>query len=253
SKPHSHRAKLEEDQEHLKNSYNNLLKQHTDVEALLQDLRLDITKRGSIPSETKMAQTNKDLDSIEHTCQALLAFYNDNCPKWKRTWESELHGIVQEKQFSDDVHQLLRELLEDTAPLRDLFTKLEKIAELKAKERLMKSGSSQPKFLSIVPHEDDDLARQIMLSEIQGIEIDHERRLEALERATKSREKELTNRVDEFEKELGDYVTNQKLRKTGGTEELERRRKKKDEEVLKAMLSSMAEVRLAADIGANPG
>ncbi|KAJ1918442.1 Bud site selection protein 6 [Mycoemilia scoparia] len=244
SNPNARRSKLEEDLEHLKNTYNELGNQHADIESSMQLMRKDTTDRGVIPSQARMDLTRKELEYIENTSKELLKFIDDNGSIWKRTWESELHGIVQEQQFSKDAGKLIKELREDTKPLRELFNMLEKIVDLKTKQReAQRNGGepSTPKFFDVVPAEEVGEVRNEMMSEIQCIEVNHERRLKALDMAIKSREKELANKVDEFEKELGDYVANQKLRKTGGTEELEKRLRKKEEEVLKAMLTSMAE------------
>ncbi|KAJ1910746.1 hypothetical protein LPJ71_003105, partial [Coemansia sp. S17] len=59
--------------------------------------------------------------------------------------------------------------------------------------------------------------------------------------AERIRQTELATKVNEFDEELSDFVTQRKLRKTGGTEELERRRAEKEIEVMKDMLKSVEE------------
>jgi AAA ATPase containing von Willebrand factor type A (vWA) domain len=62
----------------------------------------------------------------------------------------------------------------------------------------------------------------------------HESRLEAIERAEKARQKELeSRRIGLFQKELGKFVAEGKLKKSGGVEEAERLRKAKDERIRK--------------------
>jgi hypothetical protein len=62
-----------------------------------------------------------------------------------------------------------------------------------------------------------------------------------LEKAEKRREKDLANRIDEFEAELTSFVSESKLKKTGGAQEIERLRQKKNDENLKALFSSNKE------------
>ena len=60
----------------------------------------------------------------------------------------------------------------------------------------------------------------------------HESRLEAIERAEKARQKDLESRKGgEFQKELGNFVEEGRLKKSGGFEEVERVRKQRDEKV----------------------
>ncbi|KAJ1802278.1 Bud site selection protein 6 [Coemansia sp. RSA 2599] len=88
-------------------------------------------------------------------------------------------------------------------------------------------------------------AKKNFLLQISCVDIDHNRRLEALKTAEKLRRQELATKVNEFDEELSDFVGQRKLRKTGGTEELERRRAEKNIEVMKEMLKSVEEAEQA--------
>lgn len=69
-----------------------------------------------------------------------------------------------------------------------------------------------------------------MLGEVRALRPNHETRLEAIERAEKARQKELESRREgEFTKELGSFVEEGRLKKSGGIEEAERLRKAKDD------------------------
>jgi len=77
-------------------------------------------------------------------------------------------------------------------------------------------------------------AKDNVLGAVKGLKIDHEDRMEAIERAEKARQKELESRKEgAFKKELGNFVEEGKLKKTGGVEEAERLRKSKDERARK--------------------
>ncbi|GMF27846.1 unnamed protein product [[Candida] boidinii] len=72
------------------------------------------------------------------------------------------------------------------------------------------------------------------MSEVAALNPDHESRVEAIAKAERVREKEkLVNNINQFEAELGDFVDGERLKKSGGIEEIERIRKQKDEQNLK--------------------
>lgn len=79
---------------------------------------------------------------------------------------------------------------------------------------------------------DPTTAKEGVLGEVRALQPNHESRLEAIERAEKLRQKELEGRKGgEFQKELGNFVEEGKLKKAGGFEEVERARKAKDEKI----------------------
>jgi hypothetical protein len=73
--------------------------------------------------------------------------------------------------------------------------------------------------------------------EIRGAVVDPERRLEAIERNQKIRQQELANRTDELHSELTNFVGGKKLKMTGGAEEAERVRQRRNEMTMKAMFN----------------
>ena len=81
---------------------------------------------------------------------------------------------------------------------------------------------------------DPSTAKEGVLGEVRALQPNHENRLEAIERAEKARQKELeSRRGGEFQKELGSFVEEGRLKKSGGVEEAERLRKAKDERIRK--------------------
>jgi hypothetical protein len=77
-------------------------------------------------------------------------------------------------------------------------------------------------------------AKGSVLGEVRALQPNHESRLEAIERAEKNRKKELeTRRIGLFQKELGSFVQDGKLKKSGGVEEAERLRNAKDDRIRK--------------------
>ena len=76
-----------------------------------------------------------------------------------------------------------------------------------------------------------------LLMEIRTKDSDPNQRLKAIEAQQKAREREKANQTDEFEQELSGFVTGRKLRKTGGTEETERKTQRRQDQVLKRMMT----------------
>jgi hypothetical protein len=76
------------------------------------------------------------------------------------------------------------------------------------------------------------------LLEIRTRDADPNRRLRAIEEQQRARERERAAKGDdEFAAELGGFVAGRKLKKTGGTEEAERVRLRKQEVSLKKMFA----------------
>jgi hypothetical protein len=77
-----------------------------------------------------------------------------------------------------------------------------------------------------------------LLMEIRTRETDPNQRLKAIEAQQKARERErATNKTDEFGDELAGFVQGRKLKKTGGTDAVERSRQRKQEMTIKRMLT----------------
>ncbi|KAJ1734254.1 Bud site selection protein 6 [Coemansia sp. Benny D160-2] len=245
--PNVLRVRIEEGKEMLKADYRALNARFEDAHTLVQEMRKDVTQRGAIPSPQLIKNVGGELEAIRNGTKRLLAFINDTRSDWKRTWEEELQNILKEQSFVKDVEQMLGELDDDTSHLDGVLDKLDKVIDLKLHER-SKEGYVPPaatRFLDVVSADDAPEARKDFLMQIACVDIDHSRRLDALEAAEKLRLKELASKVNEFDEELSDFVSQRKLRKTGGTQELERRRAEKDIEVMKDMLKSVEDAELA--------
>ncbi|KAJ2384280.1 Bud site selection protein 6, partial [Coemansia sp. RSA 2559] len=247
SHPNVLRVRIEEGKTMLKADYRALNTRFEDVDAMVQEMRKDVTQRGAIPTQQMVRTVEGEIAAIDGGTKRLLAFINDTRADWKRTWEEELQNILKEQGFVKDVEQLLGELKDDNSDLADVVDKLDKVIDFKQRERA-KEGYVPPaatRFLDVVSADDAPDAKKSFLMQISCVDIDHKRRLDALAAAEKLRKKELASKVNEFDEELSDFVGQQKLRKTGGTEELERRRAEKEIEIMKDMLKSVEEVELA--------
>ncbi|KAJ2675916.1 Bud site selection protein 6 [Coemansia sp. RSA 1085] len=247
SHPNVLRVRIEEGKLMLKNEYRMHNSAFEDVHGMVQEMRKDVAQRGSIPSTQMMKKANSELRDIEQGAEKLIKFINETRSDWKHTWEEELQNILKEQGFVKDVEQMLKELLDDTKHLDDVLGKLEKIIEIKLKERSKEDyvPAAATKFIDVVPADDAHDAKKDFLKQISCVDVDHERRVDALKAAERLRQQELAAKVNEFDEELSDFVGQRRLRKTGGTEELERRRAEKEIEVMKNMLKSVEEAEQA--------
>ncbi|KAJ2617378.1 Bud site selection protein 6 [Coemansia sp. RSA 1365] len=247
SHPNVLRVRIEEGKQKLKSSYREHNSSFEDVHSMVQEMRKDVAQRGSIPSPHMMKKAGSQLKHIVSGANDLVTFINDTRSDWKRTWEEELQNILKEQSFVKDVEQLLSELLDDTRHLDDVLDKLDKIIELKLAERAKEDyvPPAATKYIDVVAADDVRDAKKDFLKQITCVDVDHQRRLDALSAAERLRIQELAAKVNEFDEELSDFVGQRKLRKTGGTEELERRRAEKDVEVMKDMLKSVEEAEQA--------
>ncbi|KAJ9065079.1 Bud site selection protein 6 [Entomophthora muscae] len=201
-----------------------------DVQKNIEEFRQDLVQRRCQPSELKMKHTSKALEKINQLLLTESEFLSEVKPSWKKTWEIMLQDIVKEQQTLKEHEAIVEDMRADHEHLNETFMQLKKFTELKRKSQV------QQRSFEVEPV-DEEFARQALLQEISCVETNSERRLRAFEEARQSREWELRNQVNPFEEELSDFVGSAKLRKTGGTEELERKRRQQDEENLKAMLA----------------
>lgn len=218
---------LEESRTLLEDKSDTIITRLEDLQDTIDQLKLDVTQRHCRPSEVQMAHCAKERQGLAEDIEAFGNAVAQVKPRWKKTWERELQTIVKEQQLLKDQEQLSKDMKEDLKALVEVYEQLEKVCEY---QQVLKSNK---KTFKVVPQEEG--VRDVVLKQVNAIDVDHERRMRALEQADKMRQRELANRMDDFEKELSRFVEMEKLKKTGGTAEMDRVRKQKDEEMLKAL------------------
>lgn len=175
-----------------------------------------------------------DCDAVAAELESLKDHMQTIKPMWKKTWEEELQNIVEEQQFLSHQEELLGDLLEDHKAVLEVYSHIEKVISLRG------SGSGKVKgrgFRPPPPPEEGHTGLTTVMMEIRGSAVDAERRLKAIAANERIREKELKNREDKFQSELTGFVAGKKLKMTGGAEEVERVRQKRNELALKAMFT----------------
>jgi hypothetical protein len=225
------RATLEEGKTALLEKSDKVTSRLEDLQDTIDQLKLDVTQRKCRPSETIMTHCANERKALAEEIEAFGQFITQVKPRWKKTWEQELQTIVKEQQTLKDQEYLLSDMKDDLDALLEVFEQLQKIYAYQANAR------PQLREFRVVPAEEGFEGMNSVLKQVSTIDVDHSRRLKALEQADKMRQRELANRIDDFEKELVGFVETKKLKKTGGALEIDRLRKQKDEEMMKAMFA----------------
>lgn len=236
------RSQLEEGKKSLLEKSDKVTSRLEDLQDTIDQLKLDVTQRKCRPSEAQMTHCANERKALAEEIEEFGKYIAQVKPRWKKTWELELQTIVKEQQTLKDQEYLLSDMKDDLDALLEVFEQLEKIYAYQANTR------PQPREFRVAPAEEGFEGMSSVFKQVSTIDVDHTRRLRALEQAEKMRQRELANRIDDFEKELVGFVDSKKLKKTGGAMEIDRLRKQKDEEMMKAMF---AEKRAAAGSGAS--
>ncbi|CAG8466976.1 710_t:CDS:2 [Rhizophagus irregularis] len=209
---------------------NNLVNKVDELQDIIDELKADVTARRSKPRETTVQYVKKESAAVAEELASLHEYVKTAKPMWKKRWEEELQMIVDEQKFLNHQEELIEDLDDDNKKLTEVFEHITKVVQLQS--------NSRPKEFIIKQKEEGFEGLKTVLEEVRGISPDHERRIKALEMAEKQRERDLASRIDEFELELTNFVAQNKLKKTGGAEEAERLRQKKNEETLKQLFKA---------------
>ena len=210
----------------------NALTRVEELQDTVENLKDDVLKRFVSPRSFVVKNVSKDISEVTAELESLKEYISTVKPMWKKTWEEELQNIVEEQQFLTHQEEFLQDLIDDQKALREVFGHVEKVITLRG------SGAGRSRgFKPPVPDEGHNGLSTVMM-EIRGAAVDPERRMKAIMASQKNREREKLQRGDEFEAELSSFVAGKKLKMTGGAEEVERVRQKRNELALKAMFNS---------------
>lgn len=230
------RAYIDTGKTKLDTRSSNVLTRMEELQDMVEGIKDDVLKRNVSPKAFLLKQVRGDIDAVATELQTLRDHIQTVKPMWKKTWEEELQNIVEEQQFLQHQEEFLEDLFEDHKAVIEVFGHVEKVISLRGSA----SGKKRaPAFKPPLPEESHGGLTSVML-EIRSAAVDPEKRLKAIAANEKNREKELASRQDEFQNELSGFVVGKKLRMTGGAEEIERVRQKKNELTLKAMFTGGA-------------
>ncbi|KAG0652543.1 Actin-interacting 3 [Hyphodiscus hymeniophilus] len=209
-----------------------LVGQVDDLQDIVEDLRKDVVMRGVRPLPRQLETVAKDISQATMELKKMQDFLKRERPLWTKIWEKELETVCTDREEMTLQEDLAADLEDDLEKATQTFA----LVEQATKEQLKDASGTRvlSRGLNHVPAADPSVAKEGVLGEVRALQPNHENRLEAIERAEKLRQKELeSRRGGEFQKELGTFVEEGKLKKAGGFEEVERARKAKDDRIRK--------------------
>lgn len=238
----SGRAYINDGKKTLQEDSEKMVTRVDDIQDLIEDLRKDVVTRGVRPLPRQLEIAAKDLSKATAELKKLQDLLAKEKPLWTKIWEQELQTVCEERDLLSMQEDLAADLQDDlekateTLELVEQATKQQNLQAEDGKGQGTRSASGRNLLHAAAFDKavDPRQARDGVLGEVKALQPNHESRLEAIERAEKARQRELANRDGgEFKKELGEFVGEGKLKKSGGVEEVERLRKAKDERARK--------------------
>ena len=239
------RAYVEKGRAELGADADRLVTKVDDLQDTVEDLRKDVVMRGVRPLPRQLEQVSKDIAKAKTELKKMTEYIKREKPLFRRVWERELLLVCEEQEFFTMQESLINDLEDDLDKASQTFVLVEQCSEQQSKTKAsggvggaggggpIRNASRGFPAIGLLAA-DDGLnpsdAKDNVLSEVRALQPNHEGRLEAIERAERARQKELEGRIPEFQKELGQFVEENKLKKAGGVEEAERVRMLRDEQ-----------------------
>nr|POF16493.1 bud site selection protein 6 [Quercus suber] len=209
-----------------------------DLQDLVEDLRKDVVTRGVRPLPRQLEAVSRDISLATSDLKKMQEYLRKEKPIWTKIWEKELQVVCDDRDLLTMQEELATDLEDDLEKAAATFALVEqatKAQNLQNPDKAVGTGSRSTSRTLIIDGAADPIkAKDGVLGEVRALQPNHEGRLEAIERAERSRQRELENRKGgEFQRELGNFVEEGKLKKSGGVEEVERIRKQRDEQTRK--------------------
>ncbi|PVH89264.1 AIP3-domain-containing protein [Cadophora sp. DSE1049] len=251
----SGRAYVNSGKKNLNEDSDKLVGQVDDLQDIVEDLRKDVVLRGVRPLPRQLETVAKDISQATMELKKMQDFLKRERPVWTKIWEKELETVCNDREELTMQEDLAADLQDDLEKAAQTFALVEQATKEQMKDVPGSSNAARvlSRGLNHVIAADPSVAKEGVLGEVRALQPNHENRLEAIERAEKLRQKELeSRRGGEFQKELGSFVEEGKLKKAGGFEEVERARKLKDERIRKEVWERQNGMTQADAIAAEP-
>jgi hypothetical protein len=249
------RAMVEKGKKTLSDDSEKIVNRVDDLQDLVEDLRKDVVSRGVRPVPRQLESVSKDISTATADLKKLKEFLKREKPIWTKIWENELQVVCEERDLLTLQEELAVDLEDDLEKAAETFALVEQATKqqhLQAQKPgvdgavpgpgQLRSSSRGLNPLAIDQGADPQKAKDSVLGEVRALQPNHEGRLEAIERAERARQRELESRAGgEFQRELGKFVEDGKLKKTGGVEEVERIRLVREEKARKEIQERQAQ------------
>ncbi|EIN09398.1 AIP3-domain-containing protein [Punctularia strigosozonata HHB-11173 SS5] len=230
------RAYIDSGKANLDQRSQTVLTKMEELQDLVESVKDDVLKKNVRPKPGLLKNIKEDMEAVATELSSLEEHIKTVKPMWKKTWEEELQNIVEEQQFLHHQEEFMGDLLEDHKAVTEVWGHVEKVLSVRGNSTSGRGGKARGYRPPPPPEEGGGGLTSVMM-EIRSAAVDPERRMKAIAANQKNREKELSSRSDEFQEELTGFVQGKKLKMTGGAEETERLRQKRNDMALKAMFT----------------
>ena len=204
-----------------------------EVSDVIDAAREDAFKRFVHPSRSQMKKIEADLKKAHDMVASFANEVTAIDPTWRATWHFELSRVMEEQKLLPHQLKLTVDLKNDIKDAEEIFKNVSDFVDQRTTNAAKGLRSAfRP------PTPDETSGVQNLLMEIRTKESDPNQRLRAIEAQQRAREKEKANKTDEFQDELAGFVQGKRLKKTGGTDEVDRQRQRKQEQTIRRMLTS---------------
>jgi len=207
-----------------------------DLSDLVDDLRIDITQKRIRPHPKAIAAVRKSEENVQKELQSVEALLKTVKPVWKRKWEDELQQDIDGQEFLRHQETLITDLRKDLQDTEQVITHVVQAAELFESKTL----PSREWLSGGLGSGGREVSREAVLGEVKTLQPNSQERLEAIKRAERNRLRDLEmRRENEFQEELGQVVTEDKLKGQGEmAERLEREREEKERKIRQELWGS---------------
>lgn len=219
-----------------------------DLQDLVEDLRKDVVQRGVRPLPRQLETVAKDMQNALKELKKMEEYMKREKPVWTKIWEKELEDVCNGRDEVKLMEDLVADLQDDLEKASETFALVEQATKEQMKDvnagqtnaTVSRQFSRGLKHIEENTLVDPSEAKEGVLGEVRALQPNHENRMEAIERAEKLRQKELATRnQNPIKKELVEFVSEGKLKKSGGVEELERQRVAREERIRKEVWERM--------------
>ncbi|KAG8744186.1 Bud site selection protein 6 [Ceratobasidium sp. 414] len=227
------RAYVVAGREKLDSRTTTLLTKLEELQDSVENLRHDVVKRHVTPRPAAMKLLKETIDSTAAELQSIEGYISTVQPMWKQTWARELAEIVEEQEFLRHISEFVEDLAADHAEAVKIFEDINGVVSMRPSAPTARSVGRS--FRPPPPPEEGHQGLSGVFSQIRDSNVDPDQRMRAIEASQRQRKLDLAGRSNAFTAELSGYVQGKKLKMTGGAEEAERVRQKRNEVTLKAM------------------
>jgi hypothetical protein len=242
----SGRAYVDKGKKQLSDDSEKIVNRVDDLQDVVEDLRKDVVSRGVRPLPRQLETVSKDISTATAEVKKLKEFLKREKPVWTKIWEKELQVVCDDRDLLTLQEELAVDLEDDLEKAAATFALVEQATKQQNLQNPSDAPTGAPRSssrnlnpLRVDQGADPHKAKDSVLGEVRALQPNHESRLEAIERAERARQRELENRRGgEFQRELGSFVEEGKLKKTGGVEEVERMRKIREEKARQDVLET---------------